>query len=174
MKYATTINGKDFDIEVNEDGKVTVNGEERAVDFMSISESLYSVIIVSESLYSVIIENLSFEVVVELRDGTYNVMMQGDLYEATVLDERQQRMARASAGFSAAQGEINLKSPMPGLIVDVRVAEGQSVEKGQSLIVLESMKMENELKAPRAGTVSRIQVHKGDSVEQNKVLLTLL
>lgn len=164
MKYATTVNGKSFEIDVNQDGKVTVNGEERAVDFMRISDSLYSVII----------ENASFEIVVELRDGNYTVMMQGDLYEATVLDERQQRMARASAGFSATQGEIALKSPMPGLIVDIRVAEGQAVEKGQSLIVLESMKMENELKAPRAGTVSRIQIHKGDSVEQNKVLLTLL
>lgn len=164
MKYATTVNGKNFEIEVNEDGKVMVNGEERAVDFQSISEALYSVII----------ENASFEVAVELRDGIYNVMMQGDLYEATVLDERQQRMARASAGFSAAQGDISLKSPMPGLIVDVRVNEGQSVDKGQSLIVLESMKMENELKAPRAGTISRIQVKKGDSVEQNKVLLTLI
>ncbi|MBX3085531.1 MAG: biotin/lipoyl-binding protein [Anaerolineae bacterium] len=163
MKYATTVNGKSYEIEVNQDGKVTVNGEERTVDFKSITESLYSVII----------ENASYEVAVELRDGQYNVMMQGDLYETEVLDERQLRMAQASAGFSVAQGEFSLKSPMPGMIVDVRVAEGQHVEKGQSLIVLESMKMENELKAPRAGTIIRIHVSKSDSVEQNKVLLTL-
>jgi biotin carboxyl carrier protein len=163
MRYATTVNGKSFEIDIDQDGKITVNGEERHIDFKSISESLYSVII----------ENASFEVVVEQRDGQYHVLMQGDMYEVEVLDERQQRLARATSGFGVAQGEINLKSPMPGLIVDVRVQEGQSVEQGQSLIVLESMKMENELKAPRAGTVTRVHIAKGDSVEQNKVLVTL-
>jgi biotin carboxyl carrier protein len=163
MRYSTTVNGKTYEIEINQDGKVTVNGEEKHVNFLSISDSLYSVII----------ENASFEVVVELRDGIYNVLMLGDLYEAEVLDERQQRMQRASAGFGVAQGEINIKSPMPGLIVDIRVKEGDVVEKGQSLVVLESMKMENELKAPRNGTIARIHVGKGESVEQNKILVTL-
>lgn len=164
MRYSTTVNGKTYEIEINQDGKVLVNGEEKNVNFLNISDSLYSVII----------ENASFEVVVELRDGVYNVLMLGDLYEAEVLDERQQRMQRASAGFGVAQGEIAVKSPMPGLIVDVRVKEGESVEKGQSMIVLESMKMENELKAPRAGTIGRVHISKGESVEQNKVLLTLV
>jgi biotin carboxyl carrier protein len=163
MKYQTTVNGKTYEIEINQDNQVTVNGEARAVDFRSISPSLYSVII----------DNASYEVVVELRDGMYHVLMLGDMYDVEVLDERQQRLARAAAGFGVAQGEINIKSPMPGLIVDVRVREGDSVQPGQSLVVLESMKMENELKAPRAGTVSRIHVGKGDSVEQNKVLVTL-
>jgi biotin carboxyl carrier protein len=113
MRYATTVNGKSFEIDIDQDGKITVNGEERHIDFKSISESLYSVII----------ENASFEVVVEQRDGQYHVLMQGDMYEVEVLDERQQRLARATSGFGVAQGEINLKSPMPGLIVDVRVQE---------------------------------------------------
>jgi biotin carboxyl carrier protein len=163
MKYQTTVNGKTFEIEINQDGKVVVNGEEKAVDFRNISESLYSAII----------DHASYEVVVEAQEGIHHVLMLGDLYEVEVLDERQQRLARASAGFGVAQGEISIKSPMPGLIVDVRVAEGVSVEKGQSLIVLESMKMENELKAPRAGTVMRVHVAKGDSVQQNSVLVTL-
>lgn len=165
MKYVTTVNGQTFEIEVNQnEGRVTVNGEPRAVDYMKISDSLYSVII----------DNASFEVVVELADGDYNVLMLGENYQVNVLDERQQRLARASEGFGVAQGEFNLKSPMPGLIVDVRVQEGQVIDKGHSLIVLESMKMENELKAPRAGTITRIHVRKGESVEQNKVLVTLV
>lgn len=163
MKYLTTVNGKTFEIEINQDGKVVVNGEEKAVDFRNISESLYSAII----------DHASYEVVVEVQEGVHHVLMQGDVYEVEVLDERQQRLARASSGFGVAQGEISIKSPMPGLIVDVRVAEGASVEKGQSLVVLESMKMENELKAPRAGTVTRVHVAKGDSVQQNNVLVTL-
>jgi biotin carboxyl carrier protein len=59
------------------------------------------------------------------------------------------------------------------LIVAVPVHEGQTVEKGQTLVILESMKMENELKSPRAGTVERVEVQKGDSVEQNKALIVI-
>jgi biotin carboxyl carrier protein len=62
---------------------------------------------------------------------------------------------------------------MPGLIVAVPVQEGQEIEEGELLVVLESMKMQNELKAPRAGIVARVRVSQGDSVEQNQVMLTL-
>jgi pyruvate carboxylase subunit B len=55
----------------------------------------------------------------------------------------------------------------------VPVVEGQAVEQGAAVCVLESMKMENEIKAPRAGTITRVHVAKGDRVEQNKVLVTL-
>jgi biotin carboxyl carrier protein len=62
---------------------------------------------------------------------------------------------------------------MPGTIVKVPVEPGQEVKKGQTLVILESMKMENELKAPRDGVVGRVEVKAGQSVEQNKVLVTV-
>jgi biotin carboxyl carrier protein len=73
----------------------------------------------------------------------------------------------------AAGGEFQLKAPMPGLIVSVLIEDGQAIEKGQVLVVLESMKMQNELKAPRAGTVERIRVKAGETVEQRQILLTI-
>ncbi len=100
-------------------------------------------------------------------------MMSGELYDVEVADERRVRLMRASAGFEASAGELSIRSPMPGLIVAVGVSEGQAINKGDSLCILESMKMENDIKAPRAGTVSRVYVAKGDRVEQNKVLLTI-
>jgi geranyl-CoA carboxylase alpha subunit len=62
---------------------------------------------------------------------------------------------------------------MPGLIVAVMVDEGMKIEKGQVLIVLESMKMQNELKSPRAGTITRIKVKPGERVEQKATLLSV-
>jgi biotin carboxyl carrier protein len=62
---------------------------------------------------------------------------------------------------------------MPGLVVATLVDPGRVVEKGDLLIILESMKMQNELKAPRGGTINRVRVKAGDSVEQNQVLMTL-
>jgi biotin carboxyl carrier protein len=163
MKYLTTVNGKTFTIEINRDGRVTINGEDRDVDFQ----------VISESLVSALINNASYEALVEKRDEQFQVMINGELYEVQVMDERQQRLRAASSGFDTAQGELSIRSPMPGLIVAVNVSEGQTVNQGDSLCVLESMKMENEIKAPRAGTVKGVNVAKGDRVEQNKVLLTL-
>ncbi|UCH60339.1 MAG: acetyl-CoA carboxylase biotin carboxyl carrier protein subunit, partial [Anaerolineales bacterium] len=64
--------------------------------------------------------------------------------------------------------------PMPGLVVSIPVREGQQIEKGDVLVILESMKMQNELKSPRAGTVARVRIENGDSVEQRQTLLSVV
>lgn len=164
MKYLTTVNDEQYEIEIKADGIVYVNGEAREVDFKSMGQHL---------IYSLIIDNESFEAVVEQRDGKYHVLMSGDLYEIEVTDERAQRLAAMGGTGADIAGEIQIRSPMPGLIVDIPVSEGEEVNKGQTLVILESMKMENELKAPRDGVVVRIEAGKGQSVEQNKILVTI-
>jgi biotin carboxyl carrier protein len=163
MKYVTYINDTKFEIEIQNDGTLLVNGEARAVDFLTLDESLFSVLM----------DNQSYEVVIDETDGQYEVLIQGRLYTGQVLDERAQLLASRRSGMGADSGEISIKSPMPGLIVVIPVSEGQSVKKGQTLVILESMKMQNELKAPRDGTVQRISVQAGVSVEQGKLLVTL-
>jgi len=164
MKYITTINDVTFEIEIERDGGLLVNGERWEVDFLPFEES---------SLYSVIMDNHSYEVLVDEDGNNYEVLMQGKLYNVQVLDERAQLLASKRGAPIVETGEISIKSPMPGLIVAVLVSEGQEVRGGQTLIVLESMKMQNELKAPRDGIVQRISVRAGQSVEINKPLITL-
>jgi biotin carboxyl carrier protein len=164
MKYQTIIHGQTFDVEINEDGRILVNGEERVVDFRVLRRG---------ELYSLLLDHLSFEAVVEERDGTYHVLMAGDLFEVDVTDERSRRLAGAFMAFGDTGGEYSLRAPMPGLIVRIPVAEGQPVNKGETVLILESMKMENELKSPRDGTVHHISVAVGENVEQNKVLVTI-
>ena len=164
MKYQTIVNGQTFEIEINEDGRILVNGEARAIDFRVLREG---------ELYSLLLDHDSFEAVVEEREDGYHVLMTGDLYEVQVTDERSRRLASAFMAFCDTAGEVVIRAPMPGMIVRVPVVEGQAVAKGETLVILESMKMENELKAPRDGTVHRISVRPGDNVEQNKVLVTL-
>lgn len=162
MKYITTVNDEKYEIEIKGD-VVVVNGIERTVDFKSMG---------THDIYSLIIDHQSFEAVVEQHDSNqYEVLIIGDLYEVNVTDEREQRLASAAGGLNAPTGEVTVRSPMPGLIVDVPVTVGQQVKKGQTVVILESMKMENELKAPRDGVVHRIEVGKGDSVEHNKPLV---
>jgi len=90
-----------------------------------------------------------------------------------VLDERALLMAQRTGGFANDTGEVNIKSPMPGLIVAVRVELGQTVKAGDTVVILESMKMQNELKASKDGTVGTVHVQPGQTVEQNKILLTI-
>jgi glutaconyl-CoA/methylmalonyl-CoA decarboxylase subunit gamma len=68
---------------------------------------------------------------------------------------------------------VVLKAPMPGVIVDVLVTAGQNVKRGEVVVVLESMKMQNEFKSPRDGKVHAIRVNKGDRVEQNAIMVTI-
>ncbi len=164
MKYQTIVNGKTYEVEINEDGRLLVNGEERELDFRVLREG---------ELYSMLLDNCSFEAVVDQRDDVLNVLMNGNLYEVKVTDDRSRRLSSAFMHFGDMSGEVHIRAPMPGLIVRIPVEEGQQVSKGETLIILESMKMENELKAPRDGTVHRLNVAVGASVEQNKVLVTI-
>ncbi len=163
MKYITTMNGKKFEVEIRNDNTIWVNGKQRAVDFLSLGPTLFSIIM----------DNAQHEVVVENREDAVEVLMSGRLYTGTVLDERAQLVRSRRGGDAADSGEVTVRAPMPGLIVAVLVTEGDQVKAGQTLVILESMKMQNELKAPRAGTVQRVSTQSGVTVEQRKVLVTL-
>ena len=163
MKYVTVINDVRFEIEIGSDGSLKVNGEPREVDFLALGPSLYSILM----------DHRSYEMVIEERDGDTEVLMQGRLYTGQVMDERAQLLASRRGGLAVDSGELSIKSPMPGLVIAIPVTEGQAVSKGQTILVLESMKMQNELKAPRDATVQRISVQIGQSVEHNKLLITL-
>jgi biotin carboxyl carrier protein len=89
-----------------------------------------------------------------------------------VESERLRSAARGSSGRSAGRENV-VKSPMPGRVVRVLVAKGDSVRAGQGLVVLEAMKMENEVRASTAGVVADVHVAQGAAVERNATLVTL-
>lgn len=79
----------------------------------------------------------------------------------------------ASAAPSAAAGKSGVKSPLPGVILDIKVAVGDTVTKGQLILVLEAMKMENSINADRDGKVTAINVRQGDSVLEGTDLIII-
>lgn len=81
--------------------------------------------------------------------------------------------APAPAAKSAGAGSIKVASPMPGKILDVKANVGDAVKKGQVILILEAMKMENEVVAPEDGTVASIDVASGATVEAGDTLATL-
>ena len=166
MKYVTTIGDKEYTIEVIDSRHISFNGRIMEVDFESIS---------GQPVYSLILDGKSFEAYVYEHEDELQVLFLVQQYAARVEDERAKRLT--SSGGAKPQesgGGFQLKAPMPGLVVAISVQENQPIEKGQVLVILESMKMQNELKSPRAGTVDRIKVKVGETVEQRQILLTVV
>lgn len=161
MKYVAIINNQQYEIEIDEDGKALIDGDERDVDFLNLGGSLFSVIT----------ENKSLEAVIDDDEGRIAVMMGGRLFETQVLDERAILMMQRRGVQETGSGEVH--APMPGLIVEVTVELEQHVEIGDTLIILESMKMQNELKSPIAGVVRSVQVAAGQAVEKNMLLVEI-
>ena len=81
--------------------------------------------------------------------------------------------APAAPAAPASAGAVEVKAPMPGNILDVKVAAGASVKAGDVLVILEAMKMENEIVAPQDGTVASVNVNKGDTVNSGDVLVSM-
>ena len=164
MKYIATIKGQSFEIDINEAGEILADGRRLQVDFQSVAD---------QPIYSMLLNNESFEANVSSGKTGVEVLLRGRLFLVDVEDERQRRLRETPDVGMIEEGEYTLVAPMPGGVVAVPVEVGQEVEKGENLISLESMKMQNELKAPRGGTVSGIRIAPGDSVDQNQALLTL-
>ena len=165
MKYFATIGETIYEVKVAKNGSVTVNGE--AYDVTSAA--------IGPNTRSMLIGNKSYEtVVVGAGDpGTYEVAVAGEHHAVLVQDELTYRVAQAQEAAAANMGEVTIKSPMPGLILNVPVTVGETVSKGQTLVILESMKMENELKSPRDGIVLKVSTEASASVEKGQALVTV-
>ncbi|WKZ38019.1 MAG: biotin/lipoyl-containing protein [Anaerolineales bacterium] len=164
MKYVTTIDDREFEIEVVDERHIRIGDRLLQVDFESVS---------GQPVFSLLLDGKSYESFVYQGDEDWQVLLRGRQYQVNVEDEREKRLKAAAGGGVAEGGEFHLKAPMPGLVVSVLVEEGQEIQKGQVMLILESMKMQNELKAPRDGTMGRIRVKAGESVEQKQTLLSL-
>jgi biotin carboxyl carrier protein len=165
MRYVTTIDGQEYTIEIVDEKHIRVGDRLLEVDFEAVS---------GQPVYSLIVNGKSYEAFVYSAEENWQVLLRGRLFPATVEDEREKRLRAAAGGTASEAGEFHLKAPMPGLIVSVPVKDGEAVKKGQVLVILESMKMQNELKSPRDGIVQRVRVKVGESVEQKQTLLSVM
>lgn len=165
MKYITTVEDKQFLVEIIDEKHISVDGKVYEVDFESVS---------GQPVYSLIVDGKSHESYVAAGDHDWQVLLRGRLYPVTVEDEREKRLRSAAGGGVAETGEFLLRAPMPGLVVTIPVNEGQEIKKGQVLLILESMKMQNELKSPRDGMIGRVRVKAGETVERKQTLLSVM
>ncbi|KPJ49519.1 hypothetical protein AMJ40_05330 [candidate division TA06 bacterium DG_26] len=115
-----------------------------------------------------------------IQNRSYDVVMEGDVVSAAgvssqvqVENELQKEIDKVVKRVSPKAGRTELNAPMPGLVVAVEVVPGQKVVRGQGLVVLEAMKMQNELKAPAGGEVKEVLVREGTTVDKGDLLVVL-
>src|SRR5699024_1110186 len=110
---------------------------------------------------------------VEWEQQTLHFTLNGKWCEAQVRDERDILLDEMGFKTAEALNEGKLSAPMPGKILEIMVQEGDKVELGEPVAILEAMKMENELKAPVSGIVGSIGVNEQDSLEKNALILEI-
>ncbi len=183
MAYITTVNKQAYRVETGEEGQqsITLEGIAHAIDWQRVAPlSADSKGIVSEGgRYSLLIEGKSHEVFArritkadQKGSETYEIQVAGQRFEVNVEDERAKLLA-GMARSTATAGEATVQAPMPGLVVGVPLEQGTTVEAGQTVIVLEAMKMENDLSSPIAGVIKEIRVNKGQTVDQGEALVII-
>jgi biotin carboxyl carrier protein len=129
-----------------------------------------SVLEAEPGVYSVLLEGRSFEARIERTAEAWAVTIGGRRFEIEVADPR--RLSRRTRSLER-QGHQRVTAPMPGKVVRVLVAEGDTVETGQGIAVIEAMKMQNEIKAPKQGRIAALSVREGATVAAGEVLAVI-
>ena len=163
MRYQVTVEGRTFDIEVTPDGQVWVDNQPLNVDLESIN---------GLPLYSLLVDHRSYEAHVEKEEnGDQQVVVAGRPYRAIMQGESQPTAKIPQQQKDEGPSEIS--APLPGWLVELRVAEGESVVEGDVVAVLESMKMHLELRTTRAGVVSSLTASAGREVSKGEIIAVI-
>lgn len=159
--FLVTIAGRPIEVE-RDGGTLSVQG--RPIN-VSLAET-------GPGHYSLLVDGKSLVVAVEPGEpGTFRLRSSQRIHVAEVLGRRERLLRDAQGGDARSRHHHSVRSPMPGLIVKVHVAPGDTVRAGDPLVVLEAMKMENEIRATHEGVVERVHVRPADAVLKNAPLI---
>jgi biotin carboxyl carrier protein len=157
------VNKKEYSIESSEE-QMMINGSPLAWDFVKIKEGHFHILYQNKSYQAEVVK-------VDFTTKSVSLKINNNRYTVDVKDKFDLLLEKMGISSASAGKVNNIKAPMPGLIINLKVAEGDTVKAGDQLLILEAMKMENILKSPGDGVVKKIKVKKGDSVEKNQVLI---
>jgi len=154
--------------------KVSVN---ETYEFSFSEEDLVSLDVLQTSLskYHVLKKGRPFDVEVisdSFHDRRYLIKVKNETYEVVLKNELDQQIDEMGFSLGSTKNISNIIAPMPGLILDIHVKEGEMVAEDSPILILEAMKMENIITSPREGVIKNITVKKGDTVDKKQLLIS--
>jgi biotin carboxyl carrier protein len=161
--YQATINNRSYKVLSSEAG-VEVDGELLNWDIVPISEGHYHILFKNKSYRAEVLN-------IDAASKSVVLKMNGKLFTINLKSKFDLLLEQMGINNSAASKLNYVKAPMPGLIIELKIKAGDLVKKGDVLLILEAMKMENILKSPGDGLVKEVKVRKGDNVEKSQVLI---
>lgn len=165
MKFETIVRGENIELELPDDSSKVLFDDEEARPYHFQQKNGRYLLRMGTKLYK--IDNVEYD------KHTVTFTLNGRWCSVEVRDEQDLLLDRLGFKTAAEIGEGALNAPMPGKILEILVKEGDEVELGQPVAVLEAMKMENELKAPISGVISTIAAAEGDSLDKNALILEI-
>jgi biotin carboxyl carrier protein len=158
-----TLGDKTYKVELTPDGPPLVNGKPISIDVRHLQPGLLSLLHTTPEG-----RTTSYACIADPAAEDAAILINGQRIPYAVTDPRS---LRATSATATASGPRPLKAPMPGRIVRVLIAQGDTVEQGQGCVVIEAMKMQNELKAPKAGKITKLAAIVGETVQASAILL---
>ena len=152
-----------FDIDEQDSG-LLINGKSIAIDISKVGVNSTNVIYNHKSFNTELVELNKAEKLCVIK-------VNGNNYKITVEDQFDQLLKQLGLDNLATNKVAEIKAPMPGLVLNVMVEEGAEIKKGDNLLILEAMKMENILKSSTDSVVKKILIKQGDKVEKNQILI---
>ena len=162
-RYLVNMDGREYEVLIRSDGTIGVVGFAGAINVQTMDDTIDSVLL----------DNVSTHVVAKQNGAEYQVLLKHNQIDARVETERDRLLKTYATSAGSANKRYEVHAPMPALVVRVEVRVGDTIENGQSLLILEAMKMENEIKSHQAGKVKEVYVTKGKAVEKGELLLLL-
>ena len=160
-----------LEIKVNEQSEYTIdiNGDKLTLNGNAVN---WDVNKISDNEYNIIKDNKSYNIeIVTTDEKSYKMLINGNEYSIGIRNELDLLLDKMGISTAANTVENDLKAPMPGLVLDIKVEVGQEIKEGDPMIVLVAMKMENVLKSPADVVIKSINVEKDNNVEKNQVLV---
>jgi biotin carboxyl carrier protein len=183
MSYISSIGDKAYSVDTGENSPkrdISIDGTRYSIDWRQIAPLAAADAKEQSSggRFSLLIGEKSFEVFARRinkpggKGYSYEIVVAGQPFEVDVEDEREKALTGSIQAVHES-GEAQVRAPMPGLVLGIPMEPGTKVERGQTVVVLEAMKMENDLASPIAGTVKEVRVSKGQTVNQGDVLVVV-
>ncbi len=161
--YTAHVNKDAFQIEIVDNGFV-VNGRAVTWDLVNVRDGYFHILLNDRSYRAEVVET-------DAERKQVTIKVNGRHYQVVLKDKFDVLLEKMGMNVNAGTKVNHIKAPMPGLIINLKVKEGDRVAAGDTLLILEAMKMENMIKAPGDATVKSVKVRQGEGVEKNQVLI---